>query len=131
MTPRPHLHLHAAVVVYAIAAPIVLIAQGGRSVPAPPPQGPVPAAVTFTDVTASAGIRFHHNSGAFGRKYLPETMGSGAAVLDVDADGWQDVFFVNGTRFPGRPALSGPNSVPTATALHAIRVPRVTEVTPY
>ncbi len=104
MTPRPHVRLHvAAAVVCAIAAPIVLVAQGGRSVPALPARGPVPAAVTFTDVTASAGIRFRHNSGAFGRKYLPETMGSGAAVLDVDADGWQDVFFVNGTRFPGRP----------------------------
>jgi len=66
-----------------------------------------PSVVTFTDVTAAAGIRFRHNTGAFGRKYLPETMGSGVAVLDVDRDGWQDVFFVNSTRFagqPGRPA---------------------------
>ena len=99
MTPRAHLRQRVAVVLCAIAAPIVLLAQGGRSVPAPPAS----AAVTFSDVTATAGIRFRHNSGAFGRKYLPETMGSGAAVFDVDADGWQDVFFVNGTRFPGRP----------------------------
>jgi hypothetical protein len=103
MTRRPNIRLHTAAVISAIAAPIVLIAQGGRSAPAPPGQGPVPPAVTFTDVTASSGIRFRHNSGAFGRKYLPETMGSGAAFLDVDADGWQDVFFVNGTRFSGRP----------------------------
>jgi hypothetical protein len=34
-------------------------------------------AVSFTDVTTRAGIRFTHNSGAFGRKFLPETMGSG------------------------------------------------------
>src|ERR1700733_7334533 len=40
--------------------------------------------VAFTDVTAQAGIRFHHNSGAFGRKYLPETMGSGVCFLDYD-----------------------------------------------
>ena len=71
----------------AAAAPALLFAQ---------------AAVTFTDVTESAGIRFRHNSGAFGLKYLPETMGSGAAFLDVDGDGWQDVFLVNATRFPGR-----------------------------
>ena len=49
---------------------------------------------TFTDVTSAAGIRFKHNSGAFGKKYLPETMGSGCAFLDVDNDGWQDVLFV-------------------------------------
>ena len=29
----------------------------------------------LTDVTAAAGIDFHHNSGAFGAKYLPETHG--------------------------------------------------------
>ena len=103
MTSPVPVRLHAAAMACAIAAPILLLAQGGRSAPAPPAQLPAPAAVTFTDVTAAAGIRFRHNSGAFGRKYLPETMGSGAAVLDVDADGWQDVFFVNGTRFPGRP----------------------------
>ena len=102
MTSPAPVRLHAAAIACAIAAPMVLLAQSGRSVPAPPAQRPVPAAVTFTDVTAAAGIRFRHNSGAFGRKYLPETMGSGAAVLDVDADGWQDVFFVNSTRFPGR-----------------------------
>jgi hypothetical protein len=50
---------------------------------------------TFVDVTASAGIKFRHNSGAAGRKYLPETMGSGGAFLDADGDGWLDVLLVN------------------------------------
>ena len=58
--------------------------------------------VRFSDVTAAAGIHFRHNSGAFGRKYLPETMGSGAAFLDIDNDGWQDVLLVNSTNWPGR-----------------------------
>src|ERR1035438_4780168 len=31
----------------------------------------------FTDVTSSAGIQYRHNSGAFGEKYLPETLGPG------------------------------------------------------
>lgn len=35
------------------------------------------------------------------RYYFPETMGSGAAFLDADADGWQDVLFVNSTNWPG------------------------------
>ena len=45
------------------------------------------AGPTFTDVTTSAGIRFKHNSGAFGKKYLPETMGSGVAFFDAGSPG--------------------------------------------
>ena len=59
--------------------------------------------VSFTDVTQPAGIHFRHNSGAFGKKYLPETLGSGAAFVDVDNDGWQDIFLVNSKNWPGRP----------------------------
>ena len=51
--------------------------------------------VRLTDVTESAGIRFRHNSGAFGAKYLPETLGAGCAFLDYDNDGWMDIFLVN------------------------------------
>jgi enediyne biosynthesis protein E4 len=61
---------------------------------------------TFTDVTSAAGIRFRHNNGAFGRKYLPETMGSGAAFFDADGDGWQDALLINSRNWPGRPAAS-------------------------
>jgi hypothetical protein len=46
---------------------------------------------TFTDITQAAGIRFRHENGAFGRKYLPETMGSGVAFRDADGDGWQSL----------------------------------------
>src|SRR5277367_1352548 len=60
------------------------------------PSGPI----HFTDVTAAAGIHFKHNSGAFGKKYLPETMGSGVCVLDYDNDGWQDILFVNSMDWP-------------------------------
>ncbi|HEV2470570.1 MAG TPA: CRTAC1 family protein [Candidatus Sulfotelmatobacter sp.] len=55
----------------------------------------------FTDVTAQAGIHFEHNSGAFGGKFLPETMGSGCAFLDYDRDGWQDILLINGSHWPG------------------------------
>jgi len=57
--------------------------------------------IGFTDVTAQAGIHFKHNSGAFGKKYLPETMGSGACFLDYDNDGWQDILLVNSMDWPG------------------------------
>jgi hypothetical protein len=56
---------------------------------------------TLNDVTASSGLRFRHNSGTFGGKLLPETMGSGCAFIDYDADGWPDILLVNGMDWPG------------------------------
>jgi len=63
----------------------------------------VPAAPAFrlADVTAPAGIQFQHNSGAYGGKLLPETLGSGCAFLDYDGDGWQDILLINGMDWPG------------------------------
>ena len=63
-------------------------------------------AVSFSDVTTAAGIRFVHNSGAFGKKYLPETIGSGGLFLDIDDDGWQDVLLVNSKNWHCRLAVS-------------------------
>ena len=60
-----------------------------------------PPGFRFTDVTAQAGISFRHNSGAFGGKFLPETLGSGCAFLDYDGDGWQDILLINGMDWPG------------------------------
>lgn len=51
--------------------------------------------VKFTDVTSAAGIHFVHNAGKAGKKYLPETLGSGAAFIDADGDGWIDILLVN------------------------------------
>jgi hypothetical protein len=55
----------------------------------------------FTDITAAAGIHFRHNNGAYGGKLLPETLGSGCAFLDYDADGWQDILLINSMDWPG------------------------------
>jgi hypothetical protein len=59
--------------------------------------------IQFRDITAQAGISFVHNSGAFGKKYLPETMGPGCAFIDYDNDGWPDILLVNGENWPGHP----------------------------
>jgi hypothetical protein len=59
--------------------------------------------IQFADGTAYARLKFRHHTGAFGKKYLPETMGSGCAFLDYDGDGWLDVFLVNMTGWPGQP----------------------------
>jgi enediyne biosynthesis protein E4 len=68
----------------------------------------VPAAnaqeqIHFRDITAQAGIHFTHNNGAFGKKWLPETMGPGCAFIDYDNDGYPDILLINGDDFPGHP----------------------------
>ena len=73
----------------ALAAAIAVGARSGRRA------GGRAGGVTFTDVTAAAGIKFTHNSGRAGKKYLPETLGSGGAFFDVDGDGWPDILLVN------------------------------------
>ena len=65
------------------------------------PQSSAGLGFRFTDVTSQAGIQFKHNSGAFGGKFLPETLGSGCAFLDYDRDGWQDILLINGADWPG------------------------------
>jgi hypothetical protein len=62
--------------------------------------------IQFRDIIAEAGIRFVHNNGAFGKKYLPETMGPGCAFIDYDNDGWPDIVLVNGENWPGHPGAS-------------------------
>jgi hypothetical protein len=75
-------------------------ALSGQAPTSPPESSPV----TFRDITQKAGIHFTHNNAAFGKKYLPETMGPGVAFIDYDNDGWQDIFLLNGTDWPGRPS---------------------------
>jgi len=57
----------------------------------------------YINITEESGIDFKHNSGAFGKKYLPETMGAGSAFIDYNRDGWQDIIFVNGKDWSGHP----------------------------
>ena len=55
----------------------------------------------FVDRTDRAGIRFHHEEGGSGRRYVIEIVGGGVVVFDYDTDGWPDLFFVNGHPLPG------------------------------
>ena len=86
--------------VLAVCAAIALTALRATTGGQPQDKAPAPR-IRFEDITAAAGIRFTHNNGAFGKKWLPETMGSGVAFLDYDNDGWQDVLLVNSADWPG------------------------------
>lgn len=77
-----------------------LSALAGCGSPAPPAPEAGRSSPTFQDVTAISGIRFRHHNGVSGRKWMPETMGSGCALVDVDNDGWLDAVCVDGTSWP-------------------------------
>jgi enediyne biosynthesis protein E4 len=80
--------------------------------------------IRFEDITRAAGIHFVHNNGAFGKKYLPETLGPGCAFIDYDNDGWPDVLLINGENWPGHP---GPQT--TMKLYHNNRNGTFTDVT--
>lgn len=67
--------------------------------------------VSFINVARQAGLT---NKTIYGderkNKYLLETTGCGAAFIDYDNDGWQDVFLVNGTRLTGLPQDQTPTN---------------------
>lgn len=67
----------------------------------------LPLRCELVDVSGASGIDFVHETGGYGDKLLPETMGSGCAFLDIDCDGHLDVFFVNGDYWPGREPPGG------------------------
>jgi hypothetical protein len=81
-----------------LAAALLLGAETGAAAPPSPPP-----ATRFVDVTEASGVRWTHNTGAFGQAWLPETLGPGVVVLDANGDGRSDLLFVNGRNFPGKP----------------------------
>ncbi|RPJ59075.1 MAG: CRTAC1 family protein [Acidobacteria bacterium] len=84
-------------------------ARAGGQRTTPPVSPPLPMdGFLFTDMTGYSGVVFKHFNDATPRKYLPETMGAGVALLDYDNDGRLDIYLVNGAR------LKPPRDVPGA-----------------
>jgi enediyne biosynthesis protein E4 len=92
-----------------VPSPASTSPEGPKQTTAPETRRPT-GPVEFLDITSQAGIHFKHNTGAFGKKYLPETMGSGVCFFDYDNDGWQDIFFVNSMDWPEQ--KTGSKSLP-------------------
>lgn len=87
---------------FLLAATLGTILATSFSVPGPLQSQGREAVIQYVDVTKSAGLMYRHNSGATGKKYLPETLGPGVAFIDYNGDGWQDLFFTNGKDWPGQ-----------------------------
>ena len=57
---------------------------------------PRSAAIEFEDITQRAGINFHLTCGSREKLYIMDAMCGGIAFIDYNADGWPDIFLLNG-----------------------------------
>lgn len=113
----------AVVVVFVVRRPAPTVAEDRRTELSAPRVAETNGAVSvptvrFTDITADAGIAFIHETGAYGEKLLPETMGGGVAFLDYDGDGDADLLFVNGSHWPWQAPEGGSPSRPSGLVLY-------------
>jgi enediyne biosynthesis protein E4 len=81
-----------------VASAVALLALAAGGTPA----------VRFSDITASSGVTFSHDSSKTRLKFLPETMGGGVALVDYDGDGRLDLFFTNGASLDERTSAARP-----------------------
>src|SRR5262249_54073912 len=73
----------------------------------------------FRDITDEVGLNFIHNAGPVGRYFMPQSMGSGAALFDFDNNGRLDIYLLQN---------GGPNSDSTNRLFHQGADGRFTDV---
>jgi hypothetical protein len=93
-----------ALLVPALAA-LLAGCRGPEPEPEPEPTGPL----LFRDVTAEVGLAFVHDAGPVGSYFMPQIVGSGAALFDFDNDGRLDVYLIHN---------AGPGSKSTNRLFH-------------
>jgi enediyne biosynthesis protein E4 len=78
----------------------LLILSSGTHRAAPAPVPPKSHRGWYTDVAPRSSFSYRTNNDFEGRKYFPQPMCGGVAVLDYDNDGKMDIFFTNGAQLP-------------------------------
>ena len=95
---RPNAHFSVAPNLADMTAPLIDLKPKAAARPVSPPDTSDPSCdpIQLVDITQAAGLDFEHYNGFSGEYYYVETFGAGAAFLDVDGDGWLDLYLVNG-----------------------------------
>lgn len=89
--------------------PLVLVRLGVMPVQETPRTDRPSHREAFTEVAARTGLKHRHFNGMTGKFYLPEIVGSGAALLDFDNDGDLDIYLVQGAAIgPAATNAAGP-----------------------
>jgi hypothetical protein len=68
--------------------------KSAEPAPATTASAPPPTQAWLEDLTEKVGLNFLHDVGQVGTYFMPESIGSGAAIFDFDGDGRMDVLLL-------------------------------------